>query len=821
MKSKDPLAPYKEKRNFTTTPEPAGSQSSENTSLRFVIQKHDARSTHYDLRLELDGVLKSWAVPKGPSLEPGQKRLAVNVEDHPLEYLDFEGTIPPKQYGAGDMIIWDRGTWEPIADPARGYNKGHLKFHLHGQKLQGTWALVQMHPKSGEKKDWLLIKERDAQVQASSDAGSQPHPPDNLPDELFMSLPSGAIPGPVPPQLAPQLATLVDQPPSGDEWIYEIKFDGYRIMARYDNDSVTLHTRNGLDWTAKLASLVPALKELKIAPGWLDGEIVILGDKGIPDFGALQSAFESGRTDEIVYFVFDLPYYAGYDLREASLTSRRILLARVLKDTTTSRVRFSDSFAGGSADIFRSACDLGLEGIMGKQKDAAYTSGRSRSWIKLKCTQRQEFVVVGYTPPTRSGPGFRSLLLGVYDQNGKLQYAGKVGTGFNARNRGAIQAQLERLAADQSPLAEVLPGEKQARWVKPELVAEVSFTEWTKEAKVRHGAFQGLRTDKDPRLVTREGTAATTPSAPPPTARPSRNRPTGSTSTQKISNPDRVVDPSTGARKIDIVDYYTAAARWILPYLSDRPVSVVRAPEGIEGELFFQKHGGKLKIPGLRQLDPALDPGHPALMAIDSLEALIGAVQMNVIEFHTWNAAVGNIEKPDRMIFDLDPGEGTSWAMMVEAARLTRTLLEELQLVSFLKISGGKGLHIVVPLKPRDDWETVKAFAKGVAAHLARVIPTYFTDIAGPRNRVGKIYIDFNRNTRGATTVEAFSVRARAGLGISMPCSWDELPLLTGGDHWKIANVGPRLEGEDDPWQDYDKSRQILRATAKKLILKT
>lgn len=818
MNAKDPLATYKDKRDFSTTPEPAGEQGREDNTRRFVVQKHDARSTHYDLRLELDGVLKSWAVPKGPSLEPGQKRLAVNVEDHPLEYLDFEGTIPPKQYGAGDMIIWDRGTWEPVGDPGQGFDEGHLKFHLRGQKLQGDWVLVQMHPKSGEKKDWLLIKERSAHNPAGSE-GLPEQPQDISSEDLFLTLPSGARPGPVPDRLAPQLATLVDQPPPGDDWIYEIKFDGYRILTRCDHDSVTLYTRNGHDWTAKLAALVPALKELKIAPGWLDGEIVILGENGAPDFGALQSAFETGRIAEVVYYVFDLPYYDGYDLREASLTARRILLGKVLKDTTSPQVRFSENFAGSVPDIFRSACDMGLEGIMGKRKDAAYMPGRSRSWIKLKCTRRQEFVVVGYTPPARSGPGFRSLLLGVYNQAGQLHYAGKVGTGFNARNRGVIQEQLERLAADQAPLAEIPPGEKQARWVKPEMVAEVSFTELTKDGRVRHGAFKGLRTDKDPRLVTRELPAEITPTAPPEDARPTRKKNNVKTAGPEISNPDRVVDPSSGARKIDIVNYYQAAARWILPYLQNRPVSLVRAPEGIEGQLFFQKHGDKLNIPGLKQLDPALDPGHPALIMIDSLEALIGAAQMNVIEFHTWNATTGNIEKPDRIIFDLDPGEGTTWEMIAEAARLTRTMLEELQLVSFLKTSGGKGLHIVVPLKPRDDWDTVKAFAKGVAVHLARVIPTYFTDIAGPRNRVGKIYIDYNRNTRGATTAEAFSVRARAGLGVSMPCSWDELAQLTGGDHWNIANAGPRLEGEDDPWRDYNQSRQIIRAAAKKIML--
>lgn len=445
-------------------------------------------------------------------------------------------------------------------------------------------------------------------------------------------------------------------------------------------------------------------------------------------------------------------------------------------------------------------------------------SGRSPSWIKLKCTKRQEFIIVGYTPPTRPNQGFKSLLLGVYDEAGQLRYAGKVGTGFNVNNTGKIKEQLERLAADKTPLYEVPPGVK-AQWVKPQLVAEVSFTEWTRDHRVRHGAFKGLRTDQDPSRITREIAADSAKNAPLNTAGSGQNNTGGDSPSLNITNPERVVDPSTGLKKLDVFNYYQAAAPWILPYLRHRPVAFLRAPDGLQGQLFFQKHADKSKIPGLKELDPNLDPGHPALIAIDSREALLGAAQMNVIEFHTWNATARNIEKPDRIIFDLDPGEEVSWAMMVEAAQLTRTMLEELDLQSFLKTSGGKGLHIVVPLKPRDDWDTVKAFAKGAASHLARIIPDYFTDIAGSRNRVGKIYIDYNRNGRGATTAEAYSVRARAGLGISIPCSWQELPVLTGGAHWTVANVQSRLAMKEDPWKDYNQSRQVIKAAAKKIIL--
>ena len=816
-KEKDPLTSYKQKRNFTVTPEPNGGSYQKNTARAFVIQKHDARSTHYDLRLELDGVLKSWAIPKGPSLEPGQKRLAVNVEDHPLEYLAFEGTIPPHQYGAGNMIIWDSGVWEPIGDPAEGLKAGHLKFYLRGQKLQGAWVLVKTNRTTGENKDWLLIKEHDENTRLSSDINLTYKTTANSSDDLFLHMPSGARPGPIPSTITPQLATLVNEPPTGDDWIFEIKFDGYRILTRYDDqDSVALYTRNGNDWTSKLINLVPALKELNVAPGWLDGEIVILRDNGVPDFGALQSAFDTGRTDEIVYFVFDLPYYAGYDLRETSLTSRRILLTSILKYLSSSRIRFSENFTGSSPDIYSSACSLGLEGVMGKRKDSFYVSGRSQSWIKLKCTKRQEFVIVGYTPPEISGKAFKSLLLGVHDEDGKLHYAGKVGTGFNVNNSTMIQQQLDRLASEITPLNKVPPGVK-AKWLKPELVAEVAFTELTKDGKVRHGVFKSLRSDKKPGQINIEKPVSLKTAS----FNNARSNQHNSSPDITISNPDRIVDPSTALRKLDIVNYYKAAARWILPYLFNRPASLVRAPAGLEGELFFQKHADKLRFPGLKELKANPEPGHPSPISIDSVEALIGAAQMNVIEFHTGNAKASNIAKPDRMVFDLDPGEGTSWAMMMEAAQLVRTLLEELELKSFLKTSGGKGLHVVVPLKPRDDWETVKAFTKGVASHLSRIVPSYFTDVSGPDNRINKIFIDYNRNSRSATTVEAFSARARAGMGVSMPCSWQELSLLTSGAHWTIVNAGFRLEREEDPWKEYNKTKQILTSPAKKIMLGT
>ena len=820
-KTTGPLSSYKQKRDFAITPEPAGAVAEKVSVLSFVVQKHASRNLHYDFRLELDGTLKSWAVPKGPSLDPKQKRLAVHVEDHPLSYAEFEGVIPPRQYGAGTVIVWDRGSWEPIGDPHEGLASGQLKFRLHGEKLRGAWALVRMRGKPEERQEsWLLIKERDAQVRSEIEFSVV----EALPDSVLTvaekpDIPAGARPEPIPASLAPQLATLVDKVPTKGDWVYEIKFDGYRILARIDQGDVSLFTRNGHNWTDKMKNLVLELKELKISSGWLDGEIVILGADGTPDFGALQHSFGTARIDDIQYFVFDIPYYAGFDLRGVGLAERRALLSELLSKSASSQVRFSEAFAASGSDILRSACSMGLEGVIGKRGDAPYVSGRSPNWIKLKCTQRQEFVVVGYTESQGRGGDIGALLLGVYDEAGQLRYAGKVGTGFDVKTLGTLKAKLSPLTILKTSLVDK-PKEAQGNWVVPELVAEVSFAEWTKEGRVRHAVFQGLRSDKPATAIIKE-TARGAPDivVTGRSASRLRRKLSPEVSGSKISNPDRVIDVSTGLRKLDLVQYYQLAAEWMLPYLANRPVSFLRAPSGIEKKLFFQKHGNTLRIPGLKQLDTALDPGHPPLLAINSIEALVGAAQMNVVEFHTWNATSKNIGKPDCMVFDLDPGEGLTWPMMLEAAELSRALLEEIGLQSFLKTSGGNGLHVIVPLTPRDDWETVKEFSKGVSLHLATVIPSLFVALSGPRNRVGKIFVDYLRNGRGATTAAAFTARARPGMGVSMPCSWEELSTLTGGAHWTIANAHERLGNAYDPWANYKKTKQILRAAIKKILL--
>ncbi len=870
----DLLQRYREKRDFTLTPEPKGGATKSSRALGFVLQKHAASRLHYDFRLELDGTLKSWAVPKGPSFDPTDKRMAVQVEDHPISYGSFEGVIPPGQYGAGTVIVWDRGTWEPVGDAAAGYAAGKLKFVLRGEKLHGAWTLVRMHGRADERQPpWLLIKERDEFAQPASQFSVV----DELPDSVLSgtkhaagfapkvttkaakktdaavarasgraaprrakaatpALPEGTTPAELPLAFSPQLATLVDRAPPGDDWVYEIKFDGYRLLARVDGvdgADVRLFTRNGNDWTSRLKPVAQAVRALGLPSGWLDGEIVVNNKQGAPDFNALQNAFDSSRADRIVYCLFDLPYFDGHDLRQVPLVERRALLQRLLEGKTGERIRFSEDFSAPPEEILQNACRLKLEGVIGKRRDSVYVSRRSPSWIKLKCTHRQEFVVVGYTDPEGSRVGIGSLLLAIHDEAGELRYAGKVGAGFDTAALKSIEKQLKAIRLDKTPLAK-RPAEARGHWVSPKLVAEVSFSEWTPDGRIRHSVFHGLRSDKPAAAIGKEtplpakavAKKAAATSAP-------RKRATARSAARsaapavrdlpdlpkdlRITHPERVIDPSTGLTKQDLVNYYLHAAKRMLPHLHQRPVALVRAPSGIAQQLFFQKHAQTLKIPGITLLDPSFDPGHAPMIAVESFTALIGAAQMNVVEFHTWNAKTGNIDRPDRMTFDLDPGEGVAWPEMQEAAHLTRTLLAELGLKSFLKTSGGKGLHVVVPLTPRDDWDTVKDFSQAVVQHLAQVVPQRFVAKSGPKNRVGKVFADYLRNGRGATTAAAFSARARPGLGVSIPVSWDELPELTSGAHWTIVNAHERLESDEDPWADYARTRQTLAKAMKTL----
>ncbi|WER49337.1 DNA ligase D [Cupriavidus sp. WKF15] len=847
----DRLSRYRQMRDFAATPEPGGVRERALTSRRgtgrtralsFVIQKHAARRLHYDFRLELDGTLKSWAVPKGPSLDPADKRMAVHVEDHPLEYAGFEGVIPPGHYGAGTVIVWDRGVWVPDGDADAAYRAGKLKFELRGEKLHGHWTLVRMHGSRQKEQDaWLLIKERDDAAVPASELDVTEALPDSVlagtsraaaarksgkseatgkrkDHDTARALPRRAVAAALPLALSPQLATLVERVPAdAGAWRYEVKFDGYRVLARIDGDDVRLFTRQGHDWTSRLKTLAREVRSLGLPDGWLDGEIVVLGKHGETDFQALQNAFETAHVESIQYFVFDLPFYAGHDLRKVPLAERRALLRHLFESSTAPRLRFSEDFEAAPDEMLEAACRMKLEGVIGKRADAPYVSTRSNTWIKLKCTQRQEFVIGGYTEPKGSRAGLGALMLGVHDSAGRLRYAGNVGTGFDTRTLAKLRAQLDALRTDKAPF-DTLPGSAKGLWVRPRLVAEVSFGSWTRDGRVRHAVFHGLRSDKPASAVSVE-----LPAAPAggkrETGAARKGKPTAAQGKVAISHAERVIDTASGLTKGDLVSYYERVAPLMLPHLRGRPIAMVRAPDGVAGQQFFQRHGDTLRVDGVNVLDPSLWPDHPALLEIVSEHALVAAAQLNVVEFHTWNASKHSIDRPNRIVFDLDPGEGVPWPHMREAAALMKAWLDELGLGSFVKTSGGKGLHVVVPLTPRAGWDEVKDFARDVVLHMAATIPRRFVAKSGASNRVGKIFIDYLRNGVGATTVAAFSARARSCLGVSVPLAWDELDGLKGSDQWTVANVAPRLDeiARHDPWDAYAGTRQTLTRAAARL----
>jgi len=823
----DALKTYKAKRNFAITPEPAEGGAAGGEQLSFVIQKHWASRLHYDFRLELDGTMKSWAVPKGPSYDTHDKRMAVQVEDHPISYNSFEGTIPEKQYGAGKVVIWDKGSWHPLDDPRRGYQSGNLKFELRGHKMHGKWVLVRMKGKGEKQQPWLLIKEKDEYAQPAAQFSVVDEMPDSV---ASLPLPGSAkkkaarAPKPqaveLPQRLSPELATLVDAAPSDvSDWLFEVKFDGYRLLARVDGADVRLYTRNGNDWTHKLTALHTTLLKMKLPAGWYDGEIVVYDEEGRPDFGLLQTAFDGQETNHIVYFVFDMPYHDGADLRETPLQDRRALLQSILEKRASDNVRFSASLDAPPQQMMAAACRMGLEGIIGKRRDSAYVSRRSGDWVKLKCGQRQEFVIGGYTDPQGSRSGFGSLLLGTYDAAGQLQYAGNVGSGFDAASLRDLTARLKKLASDENPFAPAKAIERKAHWVKPSLVAEVSFGEWTRAGSIRHSVFRGLRADKKASSVGREQ-AAHVAARKENNVQPSHEHAPVASSlppSLKVSNPDRIIDADSGTTKIALVRYYALVGALMLVHLKGRPVSLVRAPAGVGGELFFQKHADVAKLHDVKMLDQALDPEHPPMLEVATMEGLLSAAQWNVVELHTQNAYAKSYDTPNRMVFDLDPGKGVTWPQIQEAAQLMRAFLTQLGLPAFLKTSGGKGLHVVVPIKPAFDWDTVKRFSQAIVVHMAQTIPDRFVQKSGPSNRVGKIYIDYLRNGRGSTTVSAWSARTRAGLGISVPVAWEELDTLRGGDHWSVATAHTRLDVGNAPWADYARSAKSLK-TAMKLL---
>jgi bifunctional non-homologous end joining protein LigD len=777
----DRLERYREMRDFSRTPEPAGSTKKGKGALHYYIQRHDATRLHYDFRLELDGVLKSWAVPKGPSFNPADKRLAVQTEDHPLDYGEFEGTIPEKQYGAGDVLLWDKGEWTPEdPDPRAALRKGTLHFHLQGEKLRGSWVLTRLR----DRKNWLLIKRNDENASEELDIVEQrPESVKRAPKKSRRAAKAA-----LPAFVTPQLATLVTSPPKGGNWVYEVKHDGYRMLARISSE-VKIFTRSGNDWTAKLPHLVKAIEKLGLDEAWLDGEIVVPGPDGRSSFQALQNAFEAGADAKIVYYVFDAPFLDGKDQRQLPLAERKERLEKALKPS--SAVRFSDDLEGSAAEVLEHACKLKLEGLIGKQADSVYVAGRSKSWIKLKCRQQQDFVIVGYTAPKGSRHGFGALLLGVYEKPRKLVYAGKVGTGFDDDRLSTLSRKFAELKTRESAL-ENPPREKGITWLRPKLVAQVEFTERTNEGIVRQGSFMGLREDIPPKQVGVEKAES-----PPADI--------------KITHPQRLIYPGLGITKGDLVRYYAEVAEWMLPHVANRPLTLVRCPDGAEAQCFYQRHLGMGASPGELKEVERLRSSKGKYLYLDSKNGILSAVQNGSVEFHTWGASIPDIKKPNRITMDLDPGPGVTWGELVKATQLTRTLLEKLGLKCFLKTTGGKGLHVIAPLEPKLAWDEVKEFTRLVAVFLVRADPELFVAEMSKAKRPGRVYVDYLRNAETASAVSAYSARARKEAGVSTPLEWDELGRADLRERFTVLTVPKRLAKLTlDPWAEYTSTRQSI-----------
>jgi bifunctional non-homologous end joining protein LigD len=827
MSKSDPLRVYREKRDFRRTREPRARVGKEKGAC-FVVQKHAARRLHYDLRLEMDGVLKSWAVTRGPSLIPQDKRLAVRTEDHPLKYLDFEGVIPKGEYGGGTMIVWDHGRWTPEFDPQKGFEKGHLSFTLDGERLKGHWHLVRIKPRAGERSEpWLLMKADDefaraagapdvldeettslltgrdiAEVAAADDVRPDHRQRAKVAAARKVKLPDparirGAKRGLLPTFVEPSLAKLADRVPASERWIHEIKFDGYRMQARIDGKETRLLTRNGLDWTKRFASVAKMLGKLGLASALLDGEIVVEDTAGIASFSSLQADLEVRRQDRFIYYVFDVLYLEGTDLRGASLIDRKNLLLNVLNRLPErSNIRFSDHLDEGGDAMFKHACRLGLEGIVSKRRDLPHRSGRGDHWIKRKCTLSQDFVIGGYVPSTTTKRSVGSLAVGYY-QNGALHYAGRVGTGFSAAQARALAADLDEVRISEPPFANVpREAQKGARWVEPTRVAEVEFRGWTTDRMLRQAAFKGLREDRAPEDIRREELGV-----------PVR-RETASLVGARLTHPDRLLWEKQGVTKQGLAEFYAAIADWILPHLMRRPLSLLRCPSGIAGSCFFAKHPWK----GLDNAVHVVDVGKgESMLWIDDLAGLIALVQAAAVELHPWGSSITDLDRPDRLIFDLDPAENVGWPTVIESAVEVRQRLKDVGLKSFVKTTGGKGLHVVAPLAPKAGWTAAKAFTQGIAIAMAKDSPKRYVATSAKSARGGRIFVDYLRNDRGSTAVAAYSTRAREGATVSTPIAWHELSPEIKADHFNVANLQRRLDVlKGDPWREFFRLRQRL-----------
>ncbi|MFC3712824.1 DNA ligase D [Sphingoaurantiacus capsulatus] len=779
-RAKDALSAYNAKRDFKKTPEPPG-KVAVRTGDRFIVQKHAATRLHYDFRLEIDGVLKSWAVTRGPSCNPDDKRLAVRTEDHPMSYASFEGSIPKGEYGGGTVMLWDDGSWEPLHDPREGLESGKLHFRLKGKRMKGEWLLVRLKPdKPGGRENWLLRKVEDKFASSDTDLTA-----DNvtsiktgrsMADIAEGVKPKRATKAAPPPKFRDvQLATLADVPPAGSQWVHEVKYDGYRCLLVKSGDKVAAYTRKGNDWTEEFGSIARAAAAIDAQSAAIDGEVVALDDKGMPSFSKLQNALKDGG--ELKFFAFDLLELDGTDLTHLPLLDRKARLQPLIADVGDPLL-YSDHIAGDGEQVLQTLCKFGGEGIVSKRGDGKYIGKRSTSWLKVKCVKRQEFVIGGWSKSDK-GRGFASLLLGTYE-GGKLKYAGRVGTGFDAKTIADIAKRMKPLTVDKPAFDKLTADARRgAQWIKPQLVAEVAFGEITPDGLVRHGSFIGLRADKPAKEIGLDKAV---------TVDGELNR-----SGVHISSPDKVMFPELGATKRELVDYYEAVAEAMLPHVAGRPLSLVRCPQGRGKECFFQKHDSGIFPAGVRQvrIDETKGKAQPYVY-IDNVQGLIACLQMGTLEFHIWGSRIDHLERPDRLVIDLDPDEGLGFDAVREAAKEVKKRLADHGLDCWPLLTGGKGLHLVAPLAPKHDWEAVKAFAKNFAEEMAGAHPDRFTSKMSKAGRAGRIFIDWLRNQRGATAIAPFSTRARLNAPIAVPVSWRELAKVEGSS-FTIADVKAAL----------------------------
>jgi len=819
------LGLYNAKRDFRVTTEPRGAKA-RSKGRSFVIQQHDATRMHYDFRLELGGVLLSWAIPKGPSLDPKDKRLAVQTEDHPVTYRNFEGNIPEGEYGGGPVIVWDRGSWEPEGDPREGLRKGHLGFSLAGEKLRGRYSLVRLRGAvaEGPRSQWLLIKHADKHARKGKAAEITRLRPESVITgrtvgqvEAVQPVAARARPArktakaaPMPPLdgLEPQLATLVDRPPGDDGWVYEVKFDGYRLLASVEEGRVQLRSRNGLDWTDTLPRIRDALGKLKLKQAILDGELCYIDERGLSSFQKLQNALPRGTGEprdagRLFLYLFDILFHDGADVRGEPLLERKHRLRLALGKRPPAALRYSDHLESDGRTALLQACSSQLEGLIAKRGDAPYRSGRSRDWLKLKCQKRQEFVIAGMIKASGSREGFRSLVLATRTGR-ELRYAGRVGTGFTQQSLRDLAARLASRVTEKPTLDEHprLPG---VVWVRPDLVCEVEYTEITAEGSLRHPSFQGLREDKPARQVKLEKPLRLEKAMSPEKAPDDGGDTVGGV---RISSPGRVMDEKSGITKLELARYHDAVSGWFMPYAANRPLALVRCPQGNAEQCFFQKH----RMQGVGPHVGQARAGDQQVLHVDDVTGILELVQFNVVEFHAWGASMRALERPDWLVIDLDPDTALGFARVVEAALEVRDALARLKLKSWVKTTGGKGLHVCVPLKPRAGWATVKAFAQALAQSLAQQDPDRYVATLSKARRAGKIFIDYLRNGEGATAVLPYSPRSRPGMTVAMPVAWKDLKHIRPQEFTLQTVPGILAKRRSDPWKDFLSSPQSLPA---------